>query len=62
MTGVVLGWSGDVEAWQIPWSTFLGLFHLCVDGELGFFQVIVCVPIGSLPQAQNVFCFVRQLD
>ena len=49
MTGVVLGWSGNVEAQQIPWSRFLGLFNLCVDGELGFFQAIARVPIGSLP-------------
>jgi hypothetical protein len=49
MTGVVLGLSGNVKAWQIPWSRFLGLFHLCVDGELDFFQSIVCIPIGSLP-------------
>ena len=46
MTGVVFGWSGNVEAWQIPWSRFLGLFHLCVDGELDFFQAIVRRPIG----------------
>ena len=62
MTGVVLGWSGNVEAWQIPWSSFLGLFHLCVDGELDFFQAIVRGPIGSLPLVRNVFCFVPLLE
>ena len=33
-----MGLSGNVEARQIPWSRFLGLFRLCVDGELDFFQ------------------------
>ena len=49
MIGVVLGLSGNVEARQIPWSRFLGLFRLCVGGELDFFQAIVHGPIESLP-------------
>jgi hypothetical protein len=62
MTGVVLGLSGNVKARQIPWSRFLGLFRLCVDGEPDFFQAIVCGPSESLPLVLNVFCFIPLLD